>query len=570
MLTRLRVRNFKNLADIDVELGQTVVFIGPNNSGKTSALQALTLWDAGLRNWCAKRSGKSPEKRPGVTINRQDLISIPVANAKSLWHDLHVNDTTRREGKQETKPVFLDVTVDGVSNGREWSCGFEFYYANPESFYCRPLRRNGNGGVAGMPLPPEAEGVRMSFLQAMSGLAASEPKWEPGRINVLMGEGQTAQVLRNLCRMIYETDQDAWQRVVQHIIGLFGVELQTPEHVVARGEITMSYKERSGIEFDLSSSGRGLQQTLLLLAHLYAHPGSVLLLDEPDAHLEVLRQRENYNLLTTVARRQGSQVIAASHSEVVLNEAADKDVVVAFVGRPHRIDDRGSQVRKSLTDIGFDQYYLAEQEGWVLYLEGSTDLEILKTFAETLKHPAREVLERPFVRYVGNDTASVYSHFFGLKEACPAIRGIAIFDRLDKQLEERAPLVQTMWEKREIENYLCMEEVLMTYAAQEARDLFTVQSKKIMREEIDKLVRALASFEKSPWSPDLKATDEFLDHLFRNYFRRLKLPNLLSKSNYHVLAGLVPADKIAPEVSMKLDMVLRLAESAHGLDGLQQ
>jgi len=146
----------------------------------------------------------------------------------------------------------------------------------------------------------------MSFLQAMSGLAASEPKWEPGRIDVLMGEGQTAQVLRNLCRMIYETDHDAWQHVVQHIMELFGVELQTPEHVVARGEITMSYKERSSIEFDLSSSGRGLQQTLLLLAHLYAHPGSVLLLDEPDAHLEVLRQRENYNLLTTVARRQGS------------------------------------------------------------------------------------------------------------------------------------------------------------------------------------------------------------------------------------------------------------------------
>jgi len=37
-----------------------------------------------------------------------------------------------------------------------------------------------------------------------------------------------------------------------------------------------------------------------------------------------------------------------------------------------------------------------------------------------------------------------------------------------------------------------------------------------------------------------------------------------------VLAGLVPADRIAPEVREKLDMILRLAESAHGLDGLQQ
>ena len=43
MLTRLKVKNFKRFAEIDVELGKSVVFIGPNNSGKTTALQALAL-----------------------------------------------------------------------------------------------------------------------------------------------------------------------------------------------------------------------------------------------------------------------------------------------------------------------------------------------------------------------------------------------------------------------------------------------------------------------------------------------------------------------------------------------
>jgi hypothetical protein len=48
-------------------------------------------------------------------------------------------------------------------------------------------------------------------------------------------------------------------------------------------------------------------------------------------------------LLTAVARDNGNQIIAASHSEVLLNEAAGRAIVVAFLGsQPHRIDDRGS------------------------------------------------------------------------------------------------------------------------------------------------------------------------------------------------------------------------------------
>ena len=87
---------------------------------------------------------------------------------------------------------------------------------------------------------------------------------------------------------------------------------------------------------------------VLLLAYTATHPGSVLLLDEPDAHLEMLRQRQIYQGLTELAKEHNSQIIAASHSEVILNEAADQDVVIAFLGNPHRIDGRGTQVLKSL------------------------------------------------------------------------------------------------------------------------------------------------------------------------------------------------------------------------------
>ncbi|MBM3495934.1 MAG: ATP-binding protein, partial [Armatimonadetes bacterium] len=133
MLTRVRVRNFKRLRECDIELGDTVVFIGPNNSGKTSALQALALWDIGVKRWNEKRRGKAaPEKRPGVTVNRRDLIAVPVPDANLLWNSLHVRDIRRSNGKPDTRNVRVEITVGGVTNGRVWSCGMEFDYANEE------------------------------------------------------------------------------------------------------------------------------------------------------------------------------------------------------------------------------------------------------------------------------------------------------------------------------------------------------------------------------------------------------------------------------------------------------
>jgi len=571
MLTSIKIRNFKRFVDVDIELGKAVVLIGPNSSGKTTVLQALALWDIGLRRWNEKRKGKpSPEKRPGVTINRRDLVSIPVPHANLLWRELHVRDVTQveKDGKRspKTQNVRVELIVAGVTREKPWSCGLEFDYANEESFYCRPLgtRR----GQERMPVPDEVGDLRVAFLPPMSGLADREFVKQPGEIGVLIGQGQTAQVLRNLCYQIYENRNGQWEHLVTHIRELFGVDLLEPQFTAERSEITMAYEE-AGRKLDLSSSGRGLQQTLLLLAHLYANPRSVLLLDEPDAHLEILRQRQTYNLLTQVAEEQGSQIIAASHSEVVLNEAAGRDVVIAFVGRPHRMDDRGSQVLKALRDIGFDHYLQAEETGWVLYLESPTDLSILRTFAKTLDHDAQQCLERPFVHYVETNLPQrVREHFFGLREAKNDLVGIAIFDRLEKELQIGGPLEETMWSRREIENYFCTEDVLLAHARHDLPDdLFgraeSQQREQAMREAITEVTEALRTLDKpGPWSPDIKASDEFLDPLFKKFYEKLKLPLQLRKSEYHILASLMPEDKLDHEIKEKLDDIVKVANQA--------
>ncbi|MFQ3597162.1 MAG: AAA family ATPase [Chloroherpetonaceae bacterium] len=579
MLTNIRIKNFKRLSDVSFELGKTVVLIGPNNSGKTTALQALALWNIGLKKWNEKREGKSPSgKRTGVAINRNDLVAVPVSSANLLWKDLHVRSINGRgTDRQKTKNICIEITVDGVTDGKAWSCGFEFDYANSESFYCRPLRLadgNHNSEVQRMPVPTEASALNVAFLPPMSGLADREFFKQLGEIGVLIGQGQTAQVLRNLCFQVcyFRNGNELkitheWERLTDQIKKLFGVTLLPPKYIAERAEITMSYLDEYNTELEIASSGRGLQQTLLLLVYLYANPKTVLLLDEPDAHLEILRQRQIYKLLTDVADEQGSQIIAASHSEVVLNEAAGRDIVIAFVGKPHRID-KSQQVLKALKDIGYEDYYMAEQTGWILYLEGSTDLDVLRTFAQTLNHPVADLLERPFVHYLNSNLPQkARDHFFGLLEAKPDLVGVLIVDRLERQLSPIPSFLELMWSKREIENYFCSEEVLLKFAADDQSnknqsDLFTETRIKAMKEAIQEVTSALKVLGKDAWSPDLKVTDEFLNPLFDAYFKKLNLPNLFRKSTYYVLAKYVSSEQIDAEVTQKLDAILETARKA--------
>lgn len=563
MLTRLVIRNFKTFDDVEIELGERVLFVGPNNSGKTTALQALALWDIGVKRWLEKRgSGKSAAKPKGITINRRDLLAIPVPAANLFWRNLHTRNIKRASGKTTTKNIRIEVQVDSLA----WSCGMEFDYANAESFYCRPLRQK-DGQY--MEVPQEAKAARIAYLPPMSGLAANEVRLERGAIDVRLGEGRTAEVLRNLCYQVIDSEdgEARWQGIAQRVEAIFGARLDAPQYIAERGEVIMTYRTRTGVRLDLSAAGSGQQQVLLLLAFMTANPGAVLLLDEPDAHLEILRQRQVYKVLDETAEDIGSQIVAASHSEVLLNEAADRDLLIAFVGKPHRVDDRGSQAVKALKEIGFEYYLQAEEKGWVLYLEGATDLNILQQLARRLEHPAAKHLETPCVRYVANQPARVQNHFHGLREAKHDLMGVAIYDRLEKNLVKDPRLEQYQWRRRELENYLCFPRALVEFAAYEGDrigdKLFANAWRTCMQESIKEMEQALSTLGKSaPWEEDIKASDEFLKPLFKSFYGKLGQPNLMSKTNYHRLASHIDPQDIDPEIGRVLDLIAATAEKA--------
>ena len=548
-----------------------MVFVGPNNAGKTTALQALALWHLGVRTWSAKRGSKSTAKeRVGVVINRRDLVQLPVPNIGMLWRDQHLRQTPTG-GTKATQNILIEITVDGVSSGHHWTCAFEFDYANEEFLHCRPVRQT-DGSSERWDIPREALDVNVAYLPPMSGLEANERRIDEGAIQVSLGQGKTADVLRNLCHQVWERERNKpelgeWGSLVTQIQQLFGVTLAEPEYIAARGEIQMSYREdvssisKKPPALDLSAAGRGLQQTLLLLAFLRWRPQTLLLIDEPDAHLEILRQSQIYRELSTTTTRLGSQLILATHSEVVMNEA-EADTVVAFVGQPHLVQQT-KEVKKALSMLGFEQFIQAEIAGWVLYLEGTTDLTALRVLARLACPQALPALEKPFHQYVLNNVDRARAHFYGLREAFPQLRGIAVFDNSpDIRIKENAPLEEMKWTRKELENYFCSPELLRRWveSSYQAEDLFgsaeLVQKRAAMEEAIvDNTVPiALRDPSHQFWREE-KVSDTYLPAVFQSFFQKLNLPVSINKSGYVALAQLLRPDEVDGEVVAVLQKI---------------
>ncbi len=558
MLTRLRVRNFKMLEELDIELGDRVVFIGPNNSGKTTAMQALTLWELGLRRWNGRRDeGDSMADERGVAINRRDATAIPGRKTDELWRNRIVAKPPGERHQHDDSNVPIEIIVNGRAMDEDWECGLKFEYANPESIYCRPLQS--------IEVPVAARSVRVALLPPMSGLIDEEVLVQPGAVNVRLGEGRTAEVLRNICLDLYQQYPERWMEVSERIQQLFGDSLHPPSYLPDRGSIAMTY-DKNGINLDLTASGRGMLQTLLLLVHMHANLDYILLLDEPDAHLETLRQREIYDVLAESAAHNGNQIIIASHSEALLNYSAQTDTVIAFVGRPHRITGRQSQIAKALNQIGWEQYALAQEKGWVLYLEGATDLRVLQSLAQRLNHQrAVRALERPFVQYIGNVISRAQEHYYGLRIAVPNLKAYVLLDRPDEPVPAFPDAEVQTWHLREIENYLGGRAALEAYArAQQDEGAEVAVDPVVAMSEAIASVEAAARVLGQPpiWSADAKMSDDVLVPIFREFNQRRNQYNDMSKPNLHRLAAYIPDEALDPEITEKLDAIADVAESA--------
>jgi len=570
MISRVSVKCFKRFEDQPFDLSEHIVLAGPNNSGKTTLLQAIALWYLALQKWVAERgpkSGSKAKQRTGVPITRKDLTAIPLRELNLLWTGTAtaLRKEELEKGQKSGYPRILAITLEGQTENERWALTFEFRYANSELLYVKPASEQIDN------LPKAAEDLTVVHVPPFSGIGAEETRYDRPYQDLFVGQGKPGDILRNLLLEVYqkrdEDDGKAWSDLCSQVEEIFAYRLLPPQYE-GRPFILCEYmpgiprgKGKNGLpRLDIASAGSGFHQVLLLMAFFHARPATVLLLDEPDAHLHVILQKEIYDRLRSIAAERRCQLIIATHSEVLV-EATSPNLILSFYREPpHRLLDdvvERDQVREALKRLTAMDILLAEQSPGVLYVEGETDFNLLRAWARVLNHPLyRWFSENPFWKSnQGRHPREARAHFFALRAVRPEQKGVLLLDGDNRGLPDHEfaadGLMVLRWTRYEAESYLVHPAALRRYPEKVLGPLFAEAGAAYLRDELPGAV----------WRDPL-AEHDYLNRtpasktLLPGFFKAAQAP--LPKNDYYRIAKQMMPEEIAGDVKEKLDAIARV------------
>jgi energy-coupling factor transporter ATP-binding protein EcfA2 len=498
-------KRFKNSTEFEFADNGVTFLAGGNNSGKSTLLQAMDVWEFArsvIEVNRGKRAFLENARVKDVGVGTKEFSPISLPSLRHLWADLHVRRSFAltigcqwrpREGSQPQKNLT-----------------FGFALVNDRLSF-KPVGSNLSTGDA---VP------RLAYLPPFAGIGAREPRLPVAARKPYIGRGLAGAVLRNLLYDLWDRNQierkgikgpkgkiptkaladlrkeDGWERLLDVLeevfrIGLTVTRFNARQH---RGLdvgswdghlIRKQFKRRPSAPVkDVMVEGSGFLQWLSVYALAVDRDLDVLLLDEPDAHLHPTLQGFLIHKLGQLAKERNKQVLLATHSTTILAEA-DLGRIFRMEDRAYLVDEAGRvRLFEGLGSAYAPRLDRLKKSKRLFLHDGPSDIDVLQAFSRVLGRPwpeqlvcwkytkdrdAREILFAEFKKEIGGLTALSLQdrddYNFGSTKA-------------DLTFDDLAPwrngLGLRRWRRRNLENYLLQPSAIARAAGkseQEVRDL---------------------------------------------------------------------------------------------------
>ena len=475
MIKKLGLKNFKSVSAEEYEFTDFDLLVGRNNSGKSTILQAMAIWQFCVDEFHrAKRRGKN-----GIQIVLPNFTALPVPEFNLLWHEKidRKYPMVGGERSKTTDYVLIEVELSWWSDNRE-----------PRTFKVA-MRYLAAQTAFALPIPDwksfrdaeQAQGFpKIAYVPPFSGLEPTEEWRDEGPIKRQIGKAQPGSILRNLLyrvRFPDSFDEKAvspppkdWLELTGVIGKWFSMELLEPKYQKGVDtQIVCEYKER-GKTYDIIAGGSGFHQALTLLAFLYGYKPTAILMDEPDAHMHVNLQREVLDYFKAKCRERGVQFILATHAEELVRGVDASRIISVLSQKPSRLTSK-TGILTAMADVSNAELAQLAASPMVLYVEGESDERILRGWARVCE--AEEALNQVCFHHMGGGGKSQMKdatdrHFEGIRQILPKAKRLVLFDfdTADNAYHpESTNQALFEWKRRNIENYLLVPEAWQRAAA---------------------------------------------------------------------------------------------------------
>lgn len=390
MLRRLRLVDFKSFADEAVELAPLTLLVGANASGKSNCLDALrflreTVVDrsiveildgeqrpgAGPNAWQGLRGGSKEVSRIGAESflieSTWDILEIPaldISQPISTMHRIRCRTVPRPTWEEEgiyTDDARTLLVARAISQGERGTRRIEWTSPTGSVETENGLDHSILWTLLGSVTPGYPRVITGEVAEAALALSEGferivELEINPTRMRdygktnraeMDFNGGNFSGALWALCR-----DPEQKRSLVDWLTEVLAPEIVELDfiHVPELGDVMAMLVERDGKRISSRSLSDGTLRFLgMLVALRTAAPGSVFLVEEIDGGLHPARLHVLVELLEALARERRIQIIATTHSPVMLQAVSRETLLSAVVFG--RVGEHEGTIMRRLGDL---------------------------------------------------------------------------------------------------------------------------------------------------------------------------------------------------------------------------
>lgn len=328
-ISEFQIENFKSFENVTIHFNsKTNVFTGVNNAGKSTVLEAISLWyecytkllkraDKAINNIGVKKGDFVFGYDNGLAFSYTEIISVRSPSYEDIFYNLDRKRDVKLTAKvtKGNETLRIGFNISSVDGANYYKIKLDQYKTFDNQLLNSRIFLNN----------PE-DAIKVLYASPLANISHEEERQHSLKINFLKQSHVAHLAFRNRIEALfqrrnelgnpYDTFCNQLSSILLDNVGQVKFEFPQADALKLRLLVQLG----SETPKDISLVGSGTLQIIEILLNIHEQKSEInlILLDEPDSHIHRGLQ---VKLLTILNRSDNTQIFITTHNESLIRDA---------------------------------------------------------------------------------------------------------------------------------------------------------------------------------------------------------------------------------------------------------